>query len=204
MKITDIDLENINDDIIKKVLFSLPKNNYEEADVIIVFGCHLKYLLDERINHAITVFKNKKINKIILTGGIGVKGDFNESEYMLEKLISSGISKDVIIIEDKSKTTLENIINIIDILKNNNMLNSKLVLVSSEAHLRRISMQLKKQIGNDNLQIIFEYPKVSVISFDKIVNNEQLRDTAVNEVKKIIDLINNKIIDDELIDSELK
>lgn len=125
MMLTDIDIEKIDDDLIKRILFSVPKSNYEEADILITFGCHLKELLDERIDHTIYLLKNKKIDKIILTGGIGVNDDFNESEYMLDKLLNNGINQDKIIMEDKSTTTKENIINTIEILKNNNLLNSK-------------------------------------------------------------------------------
>ena len=36
-----------------------------------------------------------------------------------------------------------------------------------------------------------------MISFDNIINNIELREIAVKEIKKIIDFINKKIIDDE-------
>ncbi len=49
MFLTDIDIENINDEIIKQVLFSTSTIEYGDADCLIVFGCHIKSLLDERM-----------------------------------------------------------------------------------------------------------------------------------------------------------
>lgn len=95
MFLTNIDIENINDEIIKQVLFSTSTVEYSEADCLIVFGCHIKALLDERIKLAINILHTKKIGKIIITGGIGVHGDFNESEYMKEVLLNNGISENI-------------------------------------------------------------------------------------------------------------
>ena len=105
MKLTDIDTNNISNEIIKKVLFNTPKNEYLEADCLIVFGCHLKPLLDERIKTVLEILKVKKVDKILLTGGIGVAGDFNESEYMKEVLLKNNVKEEIILIEDKSTTT---------------------------------------------------------------------------------------------------
>jgi len=198
MKLTDIDIENITDAIIKNVLFSTPKSEYTEADCLIIFGCHLKNLLDERIEKAIDAYETKEVKKILLTGGIGVKGDFNESEYMKDKLLNYGIKEEMIIVENKSTTTEENIINSIEILNDNKLIeNSKLILVSNQAHLRRIGMEFKKQLGNKKIEIIYEYPNASLISFENIIKDSDLRTIAVNEIKKIIRFINMGIVDDE-------
>lgn len=198
MKLTDINTNNIKNEIIKKVLFSIPKNKYSEADCLIVFGCHLKPLLEERIKLTVDILRSKKIEKILLTGGIGVAGDFNEAEYMKEVLLKHGIKKENILIEDKSTTTEENIINSIEILKNNNLIeNKKLILVSNQAHLRRIGMEFKKQLNNTKYVVIYEYPSTSLISFENILKNNELRALAINEIKKIISFIDIGIIDNE-------
>ena len=61
MRLTEINTQNITDDIIKKVLFSTIKSEFLEADCLIIFGCHLKPLLDERLECAIKILKSKKI-----------------------------------------------------------------------------------------------------------------------------------------------
>lgn len=205
MRLTEINTQNITDDIIKKVLFSTIKSKFLEADCLILFGCHLKPLLDERLECAIKILKSKKIDTILLTGGIGVNGNFNESEYMKKALLNFGIAENKILIDDKSTTTEENIVNSIQILRDNNLINNKkIVLVSNQAHLRRIGMELKKQLGGDKFDIIYEYPENSIISFDNVKNDNDLRNLATNEVKKIIRFIEQGILDDEEIDFNLK
>lgn len=198
MKLTDIDTNNISNEIIKKVLFNTPKNEYLEADCLIVFGCHLKSLLDERIKTVLEILKVKKVDKILLTGGIGVAGDFNESEYMKEVLLKNNVKEEIILIEDKSTTTEENIINSIEILKNNNLIENKtIILVSNQAHLKRIGMELKKQLKDNKFEIIYEYPSSSLTSFENFEKNNELRVRAVNEIKKIRKFIDMGIVDDE-------
>ena len=205
MRLTEINTQNITDDIIKKVLFSTIKSKFVEADCLIKFGCHLKPLLDERLECAIKILKSKKIDTILLTGGIGVNGNFNESEYMKKALLNFGIAENKILVDDKSTTTEENIVNSIQILRDNNLINNKkIVLVSNQAHLRRIGMELKKQLGGDKFDIIYEYPENSIISFDNVKNDNDLRNLATNEVKKIIRFIEQGIVDDEEIDFNLK
>ena len=201
MRLTEINTQNITDDIIKKVLFSTIKSEFLEADCLIIFGCHLKPLLDERLECAIKILKSKKIDTILLTGGIGVNGNFNESEYMKKTLLNFGIAENKILVDDRSTTTEENIVNSIQILRDTNLINNKkIVLVSNQAHLRRIGMELKKQLNGDKFDIIYEYPENSIISFDNVKNDNDLRNLATNEVKKIIRFIEQGIVDDEEID----
>lgn len=201
MRLTEINTQNITDDIIKKVLFSTIKSEFLEADCLIIFGCHLKPLLDERLECAIKILKSKKIDTILLTGGIGINGNFNESEYMKKALLNFGIAENKILVDDRSTTTEENIVNSIQILRDTNLINNKkIVLVSNQAHLRRIGMELKKQLNGDKFDIIYEYPENSIISFDNVKNDNDLRNLATNEVKKIIRFIEQGIVDDEEID----
>ena len=201
MRLTEINTQNITDDIIKKVLFSTIKSEFLEADCLIIFGCHLKPLLDERLECAIKILKSKKIDTILLTGGIGVNGNFNESEYMKKALLNFGIAENKILVDDRSTTTEENIVNSIQILRDTNLINNKkIVLVSNQAHLRRIGMELKKQLNGDKFDIIYEYPENSIISFDNVKNDNDLRNLATNEVKKIIRFIEQGIVDDKEID----
>ena len=58
-------------------------------------------------------------------------------------------------------------------------------------------MEFKKQLIGLKYELFCEYPSSSMISFDNIINNIELREIAVKEIKKIIDFINKKIIDDE-------
>ena len=93
MKLTQIDHNVLDDNLIKKIFFNIKKEKYEYADYIVIYGCHKKPLLEERLKHALKVLNSNNYGSILITGGIGVYGDFNESEYMKKYLIENGIEK---------------------------------------------------------------------------------------------------------------
>lgn len=69
----------------------------------------------------------------------------------------------------------------------------------NQAHLRRIGMELKKQLAGDKFELIYEYLENSIISFN-VKNDNGLRNLVTNEVKKIIRFIEQGVVDDEEID----
>lgn len=197
MKLSEIDETNITDDLIKRVLFNVPIFSYSKASTMVIFGCHIMQLLDERLNHALKVLGSKEIDNIIITGGVGEKGDFDESEYMLKFLEEHGVEKKIFI-DNTSTNTTENVINIFDILRDNDMLDKAIVLVSNDFHLRKISMQLKKM--KPDIDLIYEYPSVSLFGYTSLITNANLRKIAVDQVIKYKKLINDGVILDEGVD----
>ena len=133
-------------------------DNMGKIDYLIIYGCHKKNILNKRLNHALKII-NDDIDKIVLTGGIGLFGDYNESEYMKEYLLNKGIDKNKLILEDKSRTTKENNINVINMLNLNNNKSYNIKLVSNKFHLFRIKRQLKKLIYNKNINFYYEIVK---------------------------------------------
>ncbi len=131
-----------------------------KIDYMIIYGCHKKRILDKRLNHALNIIKENNIDKIVLTGGIGLFGNFNESQYMSHYLIEKDINKNKIIIEDKSKTTKENNINTINLLDlKNTKKHLNIILVSQKMHLIRIKRQLNKLLNNNNINFLYEIVK---------------------------------------------
>ena len=198
MKLSEINNQYITDDMIEMVLYHTPKLEWNECDCLIIFGCHIKRLLDDRINCAIEILRTKKVEFVLLTGGIGSKGDFNEAQYMKEKLIMEGIPKNKIMIEDQSKTTKENVVNSIEILKKNNLFqDKKIVVVSNQAHLRRIHLEFKKYIKNEHCHLLYEYPKQELVFFENVQKDYKLQDLAKKQVIKIVDYIKEGKLPDE-------
>jgi len=126
-----------------------------KIDYLIIYGCHKKRVLDNRLNHVLKIMDNR-IDKIVLTGGIGIFGSFNESEYMKEYLLNNGIDENKIILEDKSRTTKENNKNVINMLNLNNNKSFNIILVSNKFHLFRIKKQLKKLLHNKKINLYYE------------------------------------------------
>ena len=172
MKLSNIDVKEINNELIKKIFFNIKKEKYNNADYIIIYGCHIKELLDERLNHALEIIKNLDYKKIVLTGGVGINGDFNESKYMEEFLINNGILADKIIIENKSTTTEENNINILNIIDFNNIDKiTNVVLVTHEFHILRLKLHWDKLLTNKNIRFFYDFCDSNLLSYQNIINN---------------------------------
>ncbi|MEE3344262.1 MAG: YdcF family protein [Bacilli bacterium] len=186
MKISLVDSNKLNDDLIKKIFFNIKKEQYNYADYLIIYGCHIKDMLDERLYHGLNIIQNKKVGKIVLTGGIGVNGDFNESEYMLNYLVSNGVDKAKVIVENKSTTTEENNLNIMNMLnlnKTNETLN--IVLVTQQLHMLRIIMHWNKILDNNNIKFYYDYVDNSIYSYDNVINNVELKKVLKKQVDKM-------------------
>ena len=132
----------------------MKKNKY---DYLVIYGCHIKRVLNKRLEHSLKVINDNNINKIVLTGGIGLFGNYNESEYMKECLLNKGINKDKLLLEGKSKTTRQNNINVMNMLKlSNTKSNISILLISQRNHLRRIKRIWNKILKNDNITFYYE------------------------------------------------
>lgn len=198
LRLSDIDPKNISDEMIAKVLFSKVDQDYQEADCLLVFGCHLKPLLDERLLCALSLYKTKKMSKVLISGGIGVHGDFQESAYMKDYFLRHGLKETDILVEDQSTTTEENITNSLVILEEKQLLTHKrLVFVSSQAHLRRIGMQFRKMCKGCDLTLYYAYPEESLFSCENVMKNDNLKLLAKKEVAKICSLVKEKRLEDE-------
>ena len=75
----------------------------------------------------------------------------------------------------------------------------KIILVSTQAHLRRIGMEFRKRLIGNKFELIYEYPNNSILSFENVIKNADTRILAINEINKIIRFIDIGIIDDEKI-----
>ena len=197
MKFSNIDVKEINNELIKKIFFNIKKEKYNNADYIIIYGCHIKELLDERLNYALEVIKNHDYKKIVLTGGVGINGDFNESKYMEEFLINNGILHDKIIIENKSTTTEENNINILNIIDFNNIDKiTNVVLVTHEFHILRLKLHWDKLLTNKNIRFFYDFCDSNLLSYQNIINNNELYNLMLKQFSKTKEFIESGIYSD--------
>ena len=197
MKLSNIDVKEINNELIKKIFFNIKKEKYNNADYIIIYGCHIKELLDERLNHALEIIKNLDYKKIVLTGGVGINGDFNESKYMEEFLINNGILADKIIIENKSTTTEENNINILNIIDFNNIDKiTNVVLVTHEFHILRLKLHWDKLLTNKNIRFFYDFCDSNLLSYQNIINNNELYNLMLKQFSKTKEFVESGIYSD--------
>lgn len=86
----------------------------QPADAAIVLGAGVfrgrpSPVLRARIDHAIGLYNDGTVEKIIFTGGIGRNDSLSEAEVSANYAIGRGVSADDILLEDKSTSTVENL-----------------------------------------------------------------------------------------------
>ncbi len=155
MKIKDyIDRELTKEDK-KNIIFSNVNDTLEKADYTVVFGSF--DFIEERIQKAISIYKEGRTKYLILTGGTITDANtygYKVSEaYMMKKIaLENGIPEEAIYVEDQSSNTIENVKNIKKLLDSFGGI-SKLLLVSSKFHIKRC-MYLMRAYYKDNIKYI--------------------------------------------------
>ena len=116
------------------------------CDVAIILGAatsgeKVSPVYRERINHGIWLFENGYVDYLILTGGVG-KGNEKSDAYVAKQyVIEKGVPEQVILIEEKSKITEENLEYAKEIMDAFSM--DTAIIVSDPLHMKRAMLMAK-------------------------------------------------------------
>lgn len=121
-----------------------------QPNTLIVLGCRVNgdvpsLALARRIDTATEYLLENPAVSVIVSGGQGPDEWISEAEAMKRQLIESGISEERIIMENKSTSTLENLQFSMDILEQNN-LGTSVIIVTEGYHMLR-AKTIAKKIG---------------------------------------------------------
>ncbi|MBE6815739.1 MAG: YdcF family protein [Ruminococcaceae bacterium] len=110
------------------------------ADVAIVLGAaisdgEVSPVYRERINHAITLYKEGTVDSIILTGGFGEGSYKSDSQVAKEYALSQDVPEERILIEEKSTITEENLEFSKEVMEENDL--ETAIIVSDPLHMKR-------------------------------------------------------------------
>ncbi|QEY23952.1 YdcF family protein [Neisseria animalis] len=117
---------------------ALPPDYHADAAVVLGAAAWDKRpspVFRERINHAITLYQGRHVDKIIFTGGTPKKGYMTEAEVGRRYALKQGVPAKNILFENTSRNTYENLRNIRPVLRANNI--GSVVIVSDPYHLAR-------------------------------------------------------------------
>lgn len=135
--------------IIGSMQQTVPKT---KTDYVIVLGCQVAGIypsvpLIRRVDAAVKFLKEKEDVKVIVSGGQGPGEDITEAEAMKRLLITREIDENRILIEDRSNSTKENLLNSDELydLKEKNIL-----IVTTDYHMFR-SLTIAKKLGLKNI-----------------------------------------------------
>lgn len=116
------------------------------ADCIIVLGAGTdgttpSPVFRERLNHAVTLYMEGYADTIMLTGGYSPGNAHSDAWIAGQYLLEKGIPEAVIMLEERSTITQENLIYAKEIMENENL--STCILVSDPLHMKRSMMMAK-------------------------------------------------------------
>ena len=125
----------------------------EKYNAGFLLGCKIPEVLHKRTEEAAKLYKNGVVERLYLSGGIGL-GSKDKSETEAEKmkriLLNNDIPEKDIVIEDKSKTTDENMQKSLDLIRSDCGNNSSIVLITSDFHQKRAKGMLEKLLQDRN------------------------------------------------------
>ncbi|MBF2062969.1 MAG: YdcF family protein [Calothrix sp. C42_A2020_038] len=128
------------------IYFYNTKSKLKSADAAIVLGAEVwqekpSPVFRERINHAINLYKQGKVSSIIFTGGIGDDKDIAEATVGKDYAIANGVNESDILIETRSRTTLQNLKNAKTVASSEQL--SEFLIVSDPLHLKRATLMAR-------------------------------------------------------------
>jgi vancomycin permeability regulator SanA len=118
----------------------------KKADYAVILGSKvnpdgtLSERLEKRMQCGLKLYQEKRVKKIIVSGGLGKEG-FYEAEKMFDYLLENQIPKQDIIIDNYGNTTRATVKNS---LQFKNVKESRLIVVSQYFHISRTKMLFRK------------------------------------------------------------
>lgn len=115
------------------------------APTVLVLGAaqyngHPSPAFGRRLDHALALYKEGGVKRIVVAGGVGRGDRFSEGEVGTAYLASRGVPKSKLFAETKSRSTLENLVN------SKPYLSGPVTLVTDEVHATR-ALALAKGVG---------------------------------------------------------
>ena len=121
----------------------------KQADAAVVLGAavwsqNVSPVFRERINHAVDLYRKGKVRKLIFTGGQGNSNEPTEAAAASSYAQANGIPIQNILVEQKSHTTFENIVNAKQLADANSL--KTVLIVSDPMHMKR-AMTMARDVG---------------------------------------------------------
>jgi uncharacterized SAM-binding protein YcdF (DUF218 family) len=110
------------------------------ADVAIVLGAAVhgdrpSPVFEERIRHGVTLYRQGRVRRLLLTGGAADGGEGTEAAAARRFALAMGVPAEAILIEERSRTTLQNLVEARQVMQANGL--RSILLVSDPLHMKR-------------------------------------------------------------------
>jgi uncharacterized SAM-binding protein YcdF (DUF218 family) len=140
------------------------KSAVNETEYLVILGCQVNGSLASlpllrRGYNAVNYLKRHENVKAVITGGQGPRENITEAEAMRRLLTENGIDEERILIEDKSRSTIENLKFANELY---NLIDKNIVIVTSDYHMFR-SLSIAKKLGYKNAAGLAATSQLSVL-----------------------------------------
>ena len=110
------------------------------VDVAIVLGAAAygdkpSPVFEQRIAHAVGLYKKRIVKKLLLTGGFGDGAEMSESQVARRYALQEGVPDRDVLIEKSSRTTFENLKGAQELMKKHGL--ATVLIVSDPLHMER-------------------------------------------------------------------
>ena len=133
------------------ILLAAGQSDPDRADAAIVLGAAVAGdeptpVFEERLRHAVDLYRTQQVQLLIMTGGTGPGDSLAESEAARRWAIANGVPAGDIIIEAQSHTTKQNLVNALPLLQQYDV--GRVLVVSDPLHMRR-ALRMAADLGLD-------------------------------------------------------
>ena len=131
------------------IYFYGEKDEAREADVALILGAAtyngvVSDAYQERINHGIELYNEGYVKKILVTGGVAEGNYMSDAESARDYIEEKGVDPEDILMEEKSGTTMENLVYGKEVMEKYGYTSA--VLVSDPIHMKR-AVTMAKDLG---------------------------------------------------------
>lgn len=196
--VSELTRERITDGIVDKLLFEGITDCHENVDCIIVLGS-IK-ASQYRIPIAAEAYHEKRAPKLLLCGGKVrdfPEGTMTESEHMYQRAIELGVKSEDIIAENRSQSTVENMLGALMELQRVFWLNrvKKVLLVTTTYHMRR-SLSIARYLFPAHIEVLPCPADDTNTRRNNWMDSSAGRERAMAEVENIITCVKNGVFPD--------
>ena len=133
------------------ILIAAGTSDPDRADAAIVLGAAVAGseptpVFEERLRHAVDLYRTEQVQVLIMTGGTGPGDALSESEAARRWAIANGVPAGDIVIETLSHTTKQNFVNSLPLIAEHNI--NRVLVVSDPLHMRR-ALRMAADLGLD-------------------------------------------------------
>lgn len=126
-----------------------PRHSQADAAIVLgaaVYGVRPSPLYRARLEHAVALYQEGVVPKLIFTGGVGWRDTVSEAEVGREFALAHGIPESAILIEPTSTSTRENLYHLLPLLQEQQI--NKVAIVTTPFHIKR-SLFIARHYGLD-------------------------------------------------------